>query len=74
MGSTLGMTLLMTQHAQGSTCSLTSDEFDRIAVGVQETLQRLSAPEPLRRELSTHFESLRSRVVLVKPVSDTRRF
>jgi hypothetical protein len=47
---------------------------ERIASGVRDTLRDLSAPEPVRRELSMQLEALRSRFVLVKPAVDARRF
>ena len=67
------MTLIMTTDESDSVCALTSDEFERIASGVSDTLVDLSAPEPMRRELSRLLEALRSRFVLVKPTGDARR-
>jgi hypothetical protein len=68
------MTINTTLHPMDSPCTLTSEEFELIATGLSAALHRLSAPEPLRQELSMHFESLRSRVVLVKPAADARRY
>ena len=63
----------MTTDESDSVCALTSDEFERIADGVCNTLHELSAPEPVRHELSLQLEALSSRFVLVKPAADARR-
>jgi hypothetical protein len=67
------MTLVMRTDKADSVCALTSDEFERIASGVTDALDELSAPEPVQRELSMQLEALRSRFVLVKPAAGARR-
>jgi hypothetical protein len=67
------MTLIMRTDKADSGCALTSDEFERIASGVNHALHELSAPEPVRRALSMQMEALRSRLVLVKPAAGARR-
>ena len=64
--------MIMRTDKADSTCALTSDEFERIASGVSDALHELSAPEPVRRELSIQLEALRSRLVLVKPAAGAR--
>ncbi len=66
------MTLSMTQPGRHSACAVTNEEFERIAAGLHEALEELSAPEPLQRELELQLEALRSQVVLVRPAARAR--